>query len=164
MTEAILCFNNKNILTSNLNHKDKVYVHWILQTLAVISITIGYAAIFINKNLHNKPHFHSYHAIFGTATFSSLFLSIIGGVVAKYNWSLKKYIKPVYAKVGHGFGGILSYVLGSITILLGLYTHWFYRNASIWSLYICLMVLIYVFQCTISKPIVCLYTRLKGVY
>lgn len=49
MTEAILCFNNKNIFTYNLNHKEKVYIHWILQTIAVISITIGYAVIFINK-------------------------------------------------------------------------------------------------------------------
>lgn len=164
MTEAILCFNNQNALTYNLSHKDKIKVHWILQTVAVISVAIGYTAIFVNKSLHNKQHFHSYHSIFGTAAVVSLALTIAGGIGAKYNSIFTGYVKPVYVKVAHSIGGVASYTLGLFTIILGLYTHWFHRNSTTWSIYVCLIVILYVLLNVILKPIVCLYTRLKGVY
>lgn len=164
MTEAILCFNNQNALTSNLSHKNKITLHWILQTVAVILVAIGYTAIFVNKSLHNKPHFHSYHAIFGTTAVVTLALTIGGGITAKYNLILKGYVKPVYVKIGHSIGGLASYALGLFTIILGLYTHWFHRNSTTWSIYVCLIVILYVMLTVVLKPIVCLYTRLKGVY
>lgn len=93
--------------------------------VALILITIGQTAIFINKNNHGYPHYQSTHSYFGVATYLlTVFVGTVSGLAAKYSYKLRKYKEPAQIKVGHATGGCIVYVLAVTTIFLGLSQSW----------------------------------------
>lgn len=135
MTEAILVFSPHGSLIKCFPHKFKVRVHWILQGLCVSCAALGVAAIFYNKHLNGKAHFTSWHGLLGLVTVcvvvlqSLLALPLIYHSLAK-GWSLAKL------KRYHAASGIVTYLLGCVSLLLGLCSTWFTSSVSGYTWYL----------------------------
>ncbi|XP_074536442.1 transmembrane reductase CYB561D2 [Halichoeres trimaculatus] len=124
MTEAILLFSPHGSPMKRFSHKVKGRVHWILQCLCVSSAVLGLAAIFYNKHLNGKPHFTSWHGFLGLLTVCVVVLQSLAAVPLIYHslakgWSLAKL------KRYHAASGLVTYLLGSASVLLGLCSTWF---------------------------------------
>jgi cytochrome b-561 domain containing protein 2 len=115
---------DNNFLTQSLNYQNRVTVHWILQTSALILITIAQTCIFLNKNRLGKSHYQSTHALFGLVTYLLTIISSLGGIFTKFSFQLKHILKPLITKVLHSFAGLLTYILAMITICLGVDQFW----------------------------------------
>lgn len=124
MTEAILLFSPHGSPIKRFSHKTKGRVHWILQCLCVSSAVLGLAAIFYNKHLNNKPHFTSWHGFLGLLTVCVVGLQSLAAVPLIYHslakgWSLAKL------KRYHAASGLVTYLLGTASVHLGLCSTWF---------------------------------------
>uniref|UniRef100_A0A665SXT5 ascorbate ferrireductase (transmembrane) n=1 Tax=Echeneis naucrates TaxID=173247 RepID=A0A665SXT5_ECHNA len=124
MTEAILVFSPHGSPLKRFPHKVKGGVHWILQCLSVSCAVLGLAAISYNKFLNGKAHFTSWHGLLGLLTVCVVVLQSLAAVPLIYQtlakgWSLAKL------KRYHAASGLVSYLLGSVSLLLGLRSAWF---------------------------------------
>lgn len=124
MSHAILTMADNNFLTQSLKYQHRVTVHWILQTSALILITIAQTCIYLNKDRLGKEHYQTTHSLFGLTTYLLTVLTSIGGVGAKYSFQIKKFVKPVVIKIIHSFAGLLTYLLAVVTIGLGINQFW----------------------------------------
>lgn len=130
MFQAILSMSNLNCWTSKLNFKQRVTLHWVLQASALVSTTIGFFVIVVNKFKADKDHFQTTHAIFGLSTYLLTIIVASGGVWTKYSFQLRKYFKPVYAKISHALMGIIVFCLGVVTVSLAVYSEWFMKVST----------------------------------
>ncbi|XP_058118660.1 uncharacterized protein LOC131289733 [Anopheles ziemanni] len=128
MSQAVLTMSGTNYFTHRCHHRTKVFLHWLLQAVAGILITIAAVCIFLNKIRLQKSHFQTLHGIFGLVTVCFTLASIAGGVTTKYAFQLRQYMRPIYSKLIHGIAGTVTYLLGVITIGLGVYSHWFQED------------------------------------
>ncbi|XP_052889035.1 uncharacterized protein LOC128297437 [Anopheles moucheti] len=128
MSQAVLTMSGTNFFTHRCHHRTKVFLHWLLQAVAGVLITIASVCIFLNKVRLGKPHFQTLHGIFGLVTVCFTLASIGGGVTTKYAFQLRHYISPMYSKVMHGMAGTVAYLLATTTISLGVYSHWFQED------------------------------------
>ncbi|XP_042363651.1 transmembrane reductase CYB561D2 [Plectropomus leopardus] len=124
MTEAILLFSPHGSPIKRFSHKTKGRVHWILQCLCASCAVLGLAAISYNKHLNGKPHFTSWHGLLGLLTVCVVGLQSVAAVPLIYTslakgWSLAKL------KRYHVASGLVTYLLGSASLLLGLSSAWF---------------------------------------
>uniref|UniRef100_A0A182Q4G1 ascorbate ferrireductase (transmembrane) n=1 Tax=Anopheles farauti TaxID=69004 RepID=A0A182Q4G1_9DIPT len=128
MSQAVLTMSGANIFTYRCHHRTKVFLHWLLQAVAGVLITIASVCIFLNKIRLGKPHFQTLHGIFGLVTVCLTLVSIAGGVTTKYAFQLRNYLRPIYSKLAHGIAGTVVYLLGVTTISLGVYSRWFQED------------------------------------
>uniref|UniRef100_A0A182N3Y1 ascorbate ferrireductase (transmembrane) n=1 Tax=Anopheles dirus TaxID=7168 RepID=A0A182N3Y1_9DIPT len=128
MSQAVLTMSGANFFTHRCHHRTKVFLHWLLQAVAGVLITIASVCIFLNKVRLGKPHFQTLHGIFGLVTVCLTLVSIAGGVTTKYAFQLRHYVRPIYSKLAHGIGGTAAYLLGVTTIGLGVYSRWFQED------------------------------------
>lgn len=164
MTEAILCFSNENILTRHLNHKERVTLHWILQTVGSCLIAAGFVVIIASKNSNGKPHFASWHGIFGLIAIIGSAVAMIGGVVAKYSFPIRQIIRPVTVKVLHSLLGTIVYILMIFSVLLGIYSGWFKRHSSGTGIVVSNVIIFFIVQYVLVQPIQLIYGRIKNIY
>ena len=68
---------------------------------SVLGAMGGFAAIYLNKEIADKPHFQTWHSRVGLATLVGTLLVAFGGIAAKYSSSLKNYIRPINVKLYH---------------------------------------------------------------
>ncbi|XP_069392776.1 transmembrane reductase CYB561D2 isoform X2 [Paralichthys olivaceus] len=135
MTEAILLFSPHGSPIKSFSHKVKGRVHWILQCLCVSCAVLGLAAISYNKHLNSKPHFTSWHGLLGLLTVCVVGLQSLAAVPLIYHslvkgWSLAKL------KRYHAASGLITYLLGSISLLLGLCSAWFTASVGEYTWYL----------------------------
>ncbi|ETN68149.1 hypothetical protein AND_000012 [Anopheles darlingi] len=128
MSQAVLTMSGTNYFTHRCNHRTRVFIHWLLQAVAGILISIASVCIFLNKIRLGKPHFQTLHGIFGLVTVCATLASIAGGVTTKYAFQLRAYVRPLYSKLGHGIAGTVTYLLAITTIGLGVYGRWFQED------------------------------------
>lgn len=128
MSQAVLTMSGTNYFTHRCHHRTKVFLHWLLQAVAGILITIASVCIFLNKIRMQKSHFQTLHGVFGLVTVCFTLASIAGGVTTKYAFQLRQYMRPIYSKLIHGIAGTVTYLLGVATIGLGVYSHWFQED------------------------------------
>ncbi|XP_062560368.1 transmembrane reductase CYB561D2-like isoform X2 [Armigeres subalbatus] len=128
MSQAVLTLSGANLLTYRKHQKTRVFVHWILQALAGILITIASVCIFLNKVRMGKAHYQTVHAIVGLITVILTLLSIAGGIFTKYGYQLRHLVRPINSKIMHGIAGVVTYIMGSVTIGLGVYSAWFQED------------------------------------
>ncbi|MBN3288608.1 C56D2 protein, partial [Polyodon spathula] len=124
VTEALLIFSPDSSPIQRFSHKIKGRYHWILQTLATTCALLGLAAIFYNKHLNNKPHFATWHGLVGLLTVLFAVMQSLGGVFLLFpklarGWSLAKL------KRYHAASGLVGYLLGCSSLLLGMSSLWF---------------------------------------
>lgn len=130
MSHAILSMADNNFLTQSLSYQNRVTVHWILQTSALILITVAQTCIFLNKNNLGKEHYQTTHSLFGLTTYLLTVVSSLGGILTKFSFKLKKFMKPTITKILHSFAGLLTYLLAMVTICLGINQTWHYSSDS----------------------------------
>lgn len=135
MTEAILLFSPQGSLIKKLPHKTKGRVHWILQCLCLSCAVLGLAAIFYNKHLNGKPHFTSWHGLLGLFTVCVVGAQSLAAVPLIFHslakgWSLAKL------KRYHAASGLITYLLGSASLLLGLCSAWFSASVKDYTWYL----------------------------
>jgi cytochrome b-561 domain containing protein 2 len=130
MTQAVLTISGSTFFTSSLKHQSRVFVHWLLQTIAGILITIAVVAIFINKIYQERQHFQSIHAIFGLIAYGLTLASIVSGVFTKYSVRFRSIMPLVYRKLVHVVLGIVAYTLSIVATMLGFYSPWFTKNSN----------------------------------
>ncbi|XP_013132527.1 transmembrane reductase CYB561D2 [Oreochromis niloticus] len=124
MTEAILLFSPEGSPIKSFSHKTKGGVHRLLQGLCASCAVLGFAAIFYNKHLNGKPHFTSWHGLLGLLTVCVVIAQSLAAMPLSYpslakGWSLAKL------KRYHAASGLITYLLGSASMLLGLCSVWF---------------------------------------
>ncbi|XP_026162536.1 transmembrane reductase CYB561D2 [Mastacembelus armatus] len=124
MTEAVLLFSPHGSPVKKFSHKMKGRVHRILQCLCVSCAVLGLAAISYNKRLNGKSHFSSWHGLLGLLTVCVVGLQCLAAMPLIYHslakgWSLAKL------KRYHAVSGLITYLLGSVSLLLGLCSAWF---------------------------------------
>ncbi|KAI4826419.1 hypothetical protein KUCAC02_029867 [Chaenocephalus aceratus] len=135
MTEAILLFSPHGSLAQKFPHKTKGRAHWILQCLCVTCAVLGLAAIVYNKHLNGKPHFTSWHGLLGLLTVCVVGLQSVAALPLIYHslakgWSLAKL------KRYHAASGLVTYLLGSGSLLLGLSSAWFTASVGEYTWYL----------------------------
>ncbi|XP_067907488.1 cytochrome b561 domain-containing protein 2 isoform X1 [Heterodontus francisci] len=143
MTQAILLFSPESSPILSYSRKIKVRSHWVLQGLATVCAVLGLTIISYNKYLNDKPHFTSWHGLVGLVTILYICMQSIGGVSLLYpklmrNWSLSKL------KLYHATSGLVSYLLGCTSLLLGMCSIWFTETVTgiSWYLAVCCPVLL----------------------
>lgn len=132
MTEAILLFSPHSSPVKKFKHNNKVLLHRILQVLCVICAIVGIVTISNNKNQNNKPHFTSWHGLIGLITVISTVMQTMGsiGLFSLLSPKLPKGWSLAKLKRYHATSGLLTYLLGSVSLVLGLSTAWFSSNVS----------------------------------
>ncbi|KAK5602836.1 hypothetical protein CRENBAI_025109 [Crenichthys baileyi] len=135
MTEAILLFSPHGSLIKRFPHKAKGRVHWILQSLCGCCAVLGLAAIFYNKYLNGKAHFTSWHGLVGLITVCVVCVQSLAAVPLIYHslakgWSLAKL------KRYHAASGLVTFLLGSTSLLLGLCSSWFTASVGGYAWYL----------------------------
>lgn len=125
MTEAILTFSANSYLARNLNHVERMTVHGALQFGAGISFLIAFVSIYNHKLNNGWSHFASWHGYLGLTTCIMVAGTACGGILARYTFIISRIIRPVYMKIIHSSFGIITYLMATITLCLGLNSGWF---------------------------------------
>lgn len=135
MTEAVLLFSPHSSPVRKLPHKTKGRLHWVLQCLCVTCACLGLGVISYNKYLNGKPHFTSWHGLLGLLTVIVVGLQSVAGLPLIYI-KMAKGLSLAKLKRYHAVTGLLTYLLGSGSLLLGLWSAWFTGsvNAHAWYL------------------------------
>lgn len=129
MTEALLAFSPEISLLRSFSRKAKVRFHWALQLLSLICALLGLAIISYNKYLNEKAHFVTWHGQTGLLTVLYASLQCLGGLVLLYpkllkNWTLSKL------KLYHATSGLIGYLLGCASLMLGMCSLWFTTSVT----------------------------------
>ncbi|MCJ8744166.1 hypothetical protein PDJAM_G00115470 [Pangasius djambal] len=124
MTEAILVFSPHSSPVGKLKHQVKSRLHWILQCSCASCAVVGLGTIFYNKHVNGKPHFSTWHGLMGVVTVCVVVLQSLAALPLIYHklakgWSLAKL------KRYHAAAGLVTYLLGSASLLLGTCSAWF---------------------------------------
>lgn len=135
MTEAILLFSPHCSPVRKFAHKTKGRIHWMLQCLCMTCAAAGFVVIVYNKELNGKPHLTSWHGLLGLITLCVVGLQSMAAVPLIYHslakgWSLAKL------KRYHAASGLVTYLFGSVSLLLGLCSTWFTAAVSEYTWYL----------------------------
>lgn len=135
MTEAIFVFSPHVSFFKRFPHKTKGRIHWVLQSLCCLCAALGLAAIVYNKHLHGKAHFTSWHGLLGLLTVCVVGVQSLAALPLVYpslakGWSLAKL------KRYHAASGLVTYLLGSASLLLGLCSEWFRTSVREYAWYL----------------------------
>nr|XP_057921465.1 transmembrane reductase CYB561D2 [Doryrhamphus excisus] len=129
MTQAILLFSPHGSPMRRFSHKVKGRVHWLLQCACILCAALGLAAILYNKHLQGKPHFTSWHGLLGLLTLGAVGVQAVAALPLAYHslakgWSLAKL------KRYHAASGLVTYLLGAVSLLMGMTSVWFTASVS----------------------------------
>ncbi|XP_054641119.1 transmembrane reductase CYB561D2 isoform X2 [Dunckerocampus dactyliophorus] len=129
MTQAILLFSPHGSPMKRFSHKVKGRVHWLLQCTCILCAALGLAAILYNKHLQGKPHFTSWHGLLGLLTVCAVGVQALAALPLVYHslakgWSLAKL------KRYHAASGLVTYLLGGVSLLMGMTSVWFTASVS----------------------------------
>ncbi|XP_003217609.1 transmembrane reductase CYB561D2 [Anolis carolinensis] len=124
MTEALLVFSPESSLLRSFSRKARARFHWALQLLSLTCAILGLAIISYNKYLNGKDHFVTWHGQTGLLTVFYASMQCMGGVALLYpklmkNWTLGKL------KLYHATSGLIGYLLGCASLMLGMSSLWF---------------------------------------
>lgn len=156
MTEGVFILTKNNFLADRISHTWRVRWHWILQVVAMVCTIAGFTIVVVNKNLKNKEHWKSWHGLLGLiSVICAVIPTCITGVPALYHRDLRDYISSRLNQLIHSLFGITCLILGSITMLLSLYTKWFARRteSSLLVFNICWMIMFVPLVWSLFAPI-----------
>nr|CAD7603407.1 unnamed protein product [Timema genevievae] len=159
MAQAIMAMSHDNIFADKLSRQGRVRAHWVLQAFAAIFIFAGFLVIVINKNLNDKPHFVTIHAIVGLIAVILVGLASSGGVATLFSLRLKMLVRPAVMKLVHNILGIVTFSLGVICTILGLFSKWFSDNGGYAAQVICTVVVALAGVLTLESAVKSAYAR-----
>ncbi|XP_066585699.1 transmembrane reductase CYB561D2-like [Prorops nasuta] len=124
ISEAVFSISGEAYLSYRLPRRYRVTVHWILNSLGLGFLAIGFIIIVVNKVNQEKSHFVTTHSQLGLTTLIITALVSAFGILANNtNWLYPK-VRPVLIKVSHAFAGIFLTILLLATLINGTYTRW----------------------------------------
>uniref|UniRef100_A0A8C5PYS4 ascorbate ferrireductase (transmembrane) n=1 Tax=Leptobrachium leishanense TaxID=445787 RepID=A0A8C5PYS4_9ANUR len=136
MTEAILVFSPDSSLLRSFSRKVRARAHWILQLLAVVCALLGLGIIYTNKVQNGKPHFVTWHGLLGAVTVLWSVVQSMGGVSLLYPKLMQRW--PLATrKLYHATTGLLGYLLGCSSLLLGMCSLWFTMSVTGLTWFVC---------------------------
>ncbi|NXB97392.1 C56D2 protein, partial [Vidua chalybeata] len=138
MTEALLIFSPETSLLRSFSRKVRVRAHWALQLLALLCALLGLGIITYNKHLNGKGHFVTWHGLTGLLAVLYTGGQCAGGVLLLYpklmkNWTLAKL------KLYHATSGLVGYLLGCASLMLGMCSLWFTTTVTGASWYLAML-------------------------
>ncbi|XP_073501227.1 transmembrane reductase CYB561D2 [Phyllobates terribilis] len=136
MTEAILVFSPDSSVLRSFSRKARVRAHWALQLLSVLCAILGLGIIYYNKGVHGKPHFSTWHGRLGLLTVLCALVQNAGGVTLLYPKLLQRWTLSTL-KLYHATSGLLAYLLGCTSLILGMCSLWFSAHVTGTSWYLC---------------------------
>lgn len=124
MTEALLMFSPESSLLRSLSRKVRARCHWVLQLLALLCALLGLGLVILHKEQLGKAHLTTRHGQAGLLAVLWAGLQCSGGMGLLYpkllpRWPLAKL------KLYHATSGLVGYLLGSASLLLGMFSLWF---------------------------------------
>nr|CAD7407213.1 unnamed protein product [Timema cristinae] len=161
MAQAIMAMSHDNIFADKLSRQGRVRAHWVLQAFAAIFIFAGFLVIVINKNLNDKPHFVTIHSIVGLIAVILVGLASSGGVATLFSLRLKMLVRPAVMKLVHNILGIVTFSLGVICTILGLFSKWFSDNGGYAAQVICTVVVALAGVLTLESAVKSAYASYK---
>ncbi|GFR82303.1 cytochrome b561 domain-containing protein 2 [Elysia marginata] len=158
MTEGIVIFSRSSSLLPSWSRPDKAWLHAILMGGGMSAVSIGFWSIYYNKVLAGKPHFTSWHGLFGLITLCFAAAQCLGGSIIKYYRYVGSYIKIrlVDLKLYHATAGLCNFLLITITFLLSLYSAWAVSNLN-WVMW-------YISAACISSSALVVMTHITSAY
>ncbi|NXD47459.1 C56D2 protein, partial [Corvus moneduloides] len=138
MTEALLIFSPETSLLRSFSRKVRVRAHWALQLLALLCALLGLGIITYNKHLNGKGHFVTWHGLTGLLAVLYAGGQCAGGVLLLYpklmkNWTMAKL------KLYHATSGLVGYLLGCASLMLGMCSLWFTTTVTGASWYLAML-------------------------
>ncbi|XP_055633270.1 uncharacterized protein LOC129773653 [Toxorhynchites rutilus septentrionalis] len=130
MAEAILVIFSGNTWSQALPHPQRRTLHWIMQVVSSGCIVIGIALEYYWRGIHNKAHFQHPHSILGLIALILLLVNMLGGSAALYAGELRKKIKPIYLKLSHQLLGLMCFIIGMASLVLGYEKRIFVMNST----------------------------------
>uniref|UniRef100_A0A2I3H4G3 Transmembrane reductase CYB561D2 n=1 Tax=Nomascus leucogenys TaxID=61853 RepID=A0A2I3H4G3_NOMLE len=129
MTEALLVFSPESSLLHSLSRKGRARCHWVLQLLALLCALLGLGLVILHKEQLGKAHLVTRHGQAGLLAVLWAGLQCSGGVGLLYpkllpRWPLAKL------KLYHATSGLVGYLLGSASLLLGMCSLWFTASVT----------------------------------
>ncbi|GAA5856461.1 hypothetical protein JCM8547_008754 [Rhodosporidiobolus lusitaniae] len=112
--------------------KKGLQLHQIVQLTSLVLIVTGAAFIWYNKAVHNAKHIQTWHARFGVATLSLIFLQIIFGAFVVWSPLQRVFGSETRAKSlwkYHRMSGYLTLTLLLVTPALALASDWVRLNS-----------------------------------
>ncbi|KAG5327342.1 C56D2 protein, partial [Pseudoatta argentina] len=130
ITEAVFSVSGEAYIAWKLPRRNRVTIHWILHTIGLTLIGIGFIIIIVNKVNYNRSHFATTHSQLGLTTIILSFLTATFGVLANNTVWIYPRIRPVLIKVAHACSGISVTILLLATLITGIYTHWWFNSGG----------------------------------
>lgn len=124
ITEAVFSISGEAYIASKLARRNRVTIHWVLHTIGLALIGIGFVIIIVNKVNMNKSHFATPHSQLGLVTIVLSVLTAAFGILAKNTVWVYPRVRPILIKVAHACGGIGITILLLATLITGTYTKW----------------------------------------
>lgn len=165
MTEGLLILTKENIYSKRISYLLRVRFHWIIETFALIFSLAGFICIFCFKVENEGSHFHTNHALYGLIAIIFSLPTCLTGLFALFNIELKRYIKPVILKLVHAVCGIVTLVMGGITMIFCLFSKWFQLRTqdSDFAFYTAYVILVSTFLWCIFRPTITSLQRIRGL-
>ncbi|XP_042679302.1 transmembrane reductase CYB561D2 [Centrocercus urophasianus] len=124
MTEALLVFSPEASPLRGLSRKAKARAHWALQALAVLCAALGLGLVAYNKHLHGTGHLRTWHGRTGLLTVLYFAAQSLGGLLLLYP-KLAGCWPPGKLRLYHATAGLVGYLLGCASLMLGMCSLWF---------------------------------------
>uniref|UniRef100_A0A915EU98 ascorbate ferrireductase (transmembrane) n=1 Tax=Echinococcus canadensis TaxID=519352 RepID=A0A915EU98_9CEST len=128
--QGIIVFNKYSSLVPNAPAHRKYTLHWLLQTLGLLSILAGCAVILKVKSDGNKSHMTTWHGCLGYAFLLHGLLQSLFGVVKHYAF-LRPWMNPRTFHQIHAVSGAVFFSLGCLVTALGLHSDWFQQKVLV---------------------------------
>ena len=126
MFQALLVFSKESSLFVNVNHKTKVTLHWVFNTIALLLVIIAYACIYKNKELNLKKHLTSWHGLIGFITIFYTITQWIAGHFLTILYDKIRHLIPFSRlHLYHSTSGVVLYLFVTITFILAFSSNWF---------------------------------------
>ena len=124
---------------ATVKHRNRVNLHWILNTLGLICILLAYAAIYLKKEQNNKNHLTSWHGLLSfIAMVYTLIQYVAGHNLTIFNSMFKKLTGISYGvlKCLHATSGTFLFGLICGSFLTGFYSDWYLKHVhdAVWYL------------------------------
>ncbi|KAG2467882.1 C56D1 protein, partial [Polypterus senegalus] len=138
-TKGILLFSSEGSPFCFQSTKGKVRLHWVLQAVVVMSSVTGLAFIIASKNLSERPHLVSWHSLVGVGTMVATGCQVLCGVCLLFP-KLLKITSVARLKLYHATCGLVTYLLATTTVVLGMCSDWFQATFKgvIWYVFVLL--------------------------
>ncbi|CAH0481248.1 unnamed protein product [Peronospora belbahrii] len=94
-------------------------IHMLSQVLAMLLLSVGGAAVYMNKNNLGKDHFTSTHSWLAGVTATLATFNMLGGLATTFGGKKTSW---QWKNPGHRIGGTLAFVGGGCSVILGIYS------------------------------------------